>query len=81
MEILAITHKMKTDFDKSIFHAFIAPSSAGNHILEAELVLYPNDISEYDSVICDSYAEAHRKAYLTQMSEEDYDLLYDFTNL
>lgn len=79
MEIISIAYKTKakSDFDKSIVYAFIEPSSAGNSIVEAELLISTNDLNEYDSLVCDSYSEAHRKAFLSQMSEKDYDFLYE----
>lgn len=79
MEILSIAYKTKakSDFDKSIVYAFIRPSSAGNNIIEAELHISADDLSYYDdSLVCESYLKAHRKAYLSQMSEEDYYYLY-----
>lgn len=78
MEILSVAYKIKakSDFDKSVVYAFIEPSGAGNHVVEAELLIYTNDLNEYNSVVCGSYSEAHKKAYLTQMSEEDYNFLY-----
>ena len=80
MEILALSYKMKakSDFDKSVLYAFLRPAWAGNHIVEAELLISTIDLSEYDySLVCNSYAEAHRKAHLSQMSEKDYDYFYE----
>lgn len=79
MEIISVAYKTKaeSDFDKSLVYAFIEPSWAGNHVVEVELLITTNDLNEYDSVICNSYSEAHRIAFLTQMSEEDYDFLYE----
>ena len=79
MEILSVAYKTKakSDFDKSVVYAFIKPAWAGNHIVEAELLISTNDLNEYDSVVCDSYSKAHRKAFLSEMSEEDYDFLYE----
>ncbi|HHX70545.1 MAG TPA: hypothetical protein GX708_21145 [Gallicola sp.] len=79
MEIISVAYKTKaeSDFNLSTVYAFIEPSFAGNHVVEAELIISANDLSEYDSVICDSYSEAHRKAFLSQMSEKDYDFLYE----
>jgi len=79
MEIISVAYKTRAESDNNLstVYAFILPSSAGNHIVETELLISANDLSQYDSVICDSYSEAHRKAFLTQMSEKDYDFLYE----
>lgn len=79
MKIISLAYKTKakSDFDKSILYAFIDPAWVGNHIVEAEISLTRNDLLDYSKpLVSDSYAEAHKKAYLTQMSEEDYDFLY-----
>lgn len=83
MEIISMAYKTKakSDSDKSMVYAFIYPSSAGNHVVEAELLISTDDLREYDdSLVCDSYSKAHRKAFLSQMSEEDYDFLYESMN-
>ena len=55
---------MKTDFDKSLFHAFIAPSSAGSHVVDAELILYPGDINKYDLFVCMEDANVRNVSYI-----------------
>lgn len=79
MEIIALAYKIKanSDFDKSILYAFLSPASAGNNVVEVEISIRRIDLLDYNkSLVSDSYNEAHKKAYLTQMSEEDYNLLY-----
>lgn len=79
MEIIALAYKQKanSDFDKSVLYAFLKPSWAGNHIVETELSITRNDLLDYSKpLVSDSYVEAHKKAYLSQMSEEDYNCLY-----
>lgn len=78
MEIIALAYKTKakSDFDKSILHAFLSPAWAGNHIVEAEISITRNDLQDFSiSLVSDTYAEARKKAYLKYMSEEDYKLL------
>lgn len=80
MEIISLAYKMKAKsyFNKSIVYAFIKPAWAGNHIVEAELLISTSDLSDFKhGLVCDSYEKAHRKAYLSQMSEKDYDFLYE----
>lgn len=79
MEIISVAYKTraKSDFHKSVVYAFIKPAWAGNHIVEAELLISANDLDEYKYGLYGSYEKAHRKAYLSQMSEEDYDFLYE----
>ena len=79
MKIIALAYKEKAEsnFHKSVLYAFIEPAWGGNHVVEAEISMTRNDLLDYSQpLVSDSYAEAHKKAYLTQMSEEDYDLLY-----
>jgi hypothetical protein len=78
MEIIALAYKTKakSDSDNSILYAFIAPSWAGNHIVEAELSIRRDDLLNYSLMVSDSYEEARKKAYCSQMSEDDYYLLY-----
>lgn len=74
---LAYTEKAESDFERSTLRAFIAPSWGGNDIAEADLHISTYILSDYDkSLVCNSYAEAHKKAHLTQMSEEEYNSLY-----
>jgi hypothetical protein len=79
MKIISMAYKTKaeSDYNLSVFYAFIEPTSAGNHVIEAELLVSADDLGAYGSLICDSYSEAHRKAFLTQMSEKDYNFLYE----
>lgn len=79
MEIIALAYKTKakSDFDKSVLYAFLNPAWAGSHVVETELSITRNDLLDFSSpLVSDSYAEAHKKAYLRHMSEEDYKLLY-----
>ena len=79
MEIIALAYKTKakSDFDKSVLYAFLNPAWAGNHVVETELSITRNDLLDFsNTLVSDSYEEAHKKAYLTQMSEEDYNFLY-----
>lgn len=79
MEIIALAYKIKakSDFDKSILHAFLSPAWGGNHVVETELSITTNELLEFSNeLVSDSYKEAHKKAQLTQMSEEDYNFLY-----
>lgn len=79
MEIIALAYKIKakSDSDKSILHAFLSPAWAGNHVVETEISITRNDLLDYnESLVSDTYAEAHKKAYLRNMSEEDYNFLY-----
>lgn len=81
MEIIALAYKIKakSDFDKSVLYAFLNPAWAGNHVVEIELSITRNDLLDlFDkSLVSDSYKEAHKKAYLRHMSEEDYNFFYD----
>lgn len=80
MEIIALAYKIKAKsvFDKSVLHAFLSPASAGNHVVEAEISMTRDDLLDFSKpLVSDSYAEAHKKAHLTQMSEEEYNFLYD----
>lgn len=80
MEIIALAYKTKakSDFDKSVLYAFLNPAWAGNHIVETELSITRDDLLDFSKpLVSDSYAEAHKKAHLTQMSKEDYDFLYE----
>lgn len=79
MEIIALAYKTKakSDFDKSVLYAFLNPAWAGNHIVETELSITRNDLLDFsDPLVSDSYKEAHKKAHLRHMSEQDYSLLY-----
>jgi uncharacterized protein YbaR (Trm112 family) len=79
MEIIALAYKIrsKSIFDKSLLHVFIAPSCGGNDIVEGLLYVTEDDLGYYDqSLICDSYAVAHKRAYLSQMSESDYEMTF-----
>jgi len=78
MEILSLAYKerAKSDNDKSILYAFIWPAWAGNHIVEAELRIERNDLLDFALEVSDCYEDAHKKAYLSQMSEEDYKILF-----
>lgn len=81
MEIIALAYKIraKSDSDKSVFHAFLNPSWAGNHIVETELLISREDLLDYSRpLVSDSYKEAHKKAHLTQMSEEEYNYQFDW---
>ena len=79
MEIIALAYKTKakSDFNKSILYAFLNPAWAGNHVVETELSITRDDLLDFSNPsVSDSYEEAHKKAYLRYMSEEDYNLLY-----
>jgi len=79
MEIIALAYKTKakSDFDKSVLYAFLNPAWAGNNVVETELSITRDDLLEFSKpLVSDSYEEAHKKAYLRHMSEEDYNLLY-----
>lgn len=83
MEIISVAYKTKaeSDFHKSVVYAFIRPAWAGNHIVEAELLISTSDLSEFKhGLVCGSYAKAHKKAFLSQMSEKDYDFLYELVD-
>lgn len=80
MKIIALAYKTKakSDFDKSILYAFLEPAWGGNHVVETELSITRTDLLDFSNIlVSDSYKEAHKKAHLTQMSEEDYDFLYE----
>lgn len=84
MEILSLAYKKRAKFlgnsatNKSILHVFIGPAWAGNHIVEAEIHIQHNDLLDflYMLEISQSYEEAHKKAHLSQMSEDDYKILF-----
>lgn len=75
MEIIALAYKTRAKFDdhNSVFYAFIAPAWAGSCIVETELHISRNDLLNYKRpLVSDSYKDAHKKAHLNIMSEDDY---------
>lgn len=74
MKLLALAYKTKakSNYDKSVLHAFFAPAWAGNHIVEAELHITRNNLLDYNVLVSEDYWTAHQKAHLTIMSEHDY---------
>ena len=83
MQIIALAYKekAKSDYHKSILHAFLDPAWSGNHVVETELSITRNDLLDFSNpLVSDSYEEAHKKAHLRHMSEEDYNLLYGCAN-
>lgn len=55
---------------------FISPIYIGGSIIVAELTEYDNNDLD-NSLLYNSYAEAHKAAHLTIMSEFDYSYLYE----
>lgn len=78
MNIICLSeHNLNTSRLKdSVYIAFISPSHAGNHINECEFKIPQIDLEEYKIPVFQTYKEAHKFAYLSEMDEESYHLNY-----
>ncbi len=73
MEIIAIYIN-----EAGVALAFVAPAYGGDNIHSLTIPQLDNDIIDnHKSIIFDSFSDAHKKAYLTVMSEIDYNQLYN----
>ena len=71
MKIIALYKNINGYYD-----AFILPAWAGNHIVEAKIIISDEDLSDYDLPIFTKYKSAHKYAYTQIMSEEQYLSMY-----
>lgn len=63
---------------KNTYDVFFAPAYGGSHIVRARMIIIDSDVDNYNLSISSSYRDAHREAHLTIMSEDDYDISYQY---